>query len=324
MLSFRRRQMWLLAGALLVLGVPAQAAEVDKLLPGDTEVVAVVNVKQILDAPLVKKHLLDKAKDVLKANDEVSKVMEALGFDPLKDLTSITVGLNGVDPDAKGIVIAHGQFDTAKFAAKAEEVAKQKGDFLKIHKDGGQTIYEVKNLNPNEDKPMFVALIDNATIAAGNEIERVQVALATAAGKKSGKVKKELQELIEKMDANQSIWVVVPGSGLAKNPLAADEKAKKSLEKIESISLGVTITKDVKLSIGVMAKSADNAKELAEEIKDSLNQAKGLVAVLAQNMEKLNPVVDLVNSIKVTTDGKTVALKGEASEELIEKALKKD
>ena len=102
------------------------------------------------------------------------------------------------------------------------------------------------------------------------------------------------------------------------------QAAKKNLEKIDSIGGGITISKDVKISLAVLAKNADAAKEISEEMKDGLNQAKGLLAVMVGNMEKLAPLVDVVNGIKISADGNIVHIKGEASEELIEKALKKE
>jgi hypothetical protein len=320
MLTLIRARTWLLAGALLALVLPARAAEPDKYLPNDTEAIVVLNVKQILDSPLVKKHLAEKIRDEIKNNAEVSKVLEALGFDPLKDLSSITIASSGLNQDSKQAVIAHGQFDPAKFEAKAEEVAKEQSNILKVLKEGGKKLYQVDA--PGQDKPMFVALIDKKTIVASNDKEQVLEAFAREAGTKKGTVKKDIQPLIEKADANQSLWLVVSGNALNKIDQVSEERAKKNLEKVESISAGFTVDKGVKLSFAVAAKNADNAKELAEEIKEGLNQIKGLVGLVAANQKELAPLVDIIGAIKVTTDESTVSLKTEVSEEVIEKGLK--
>src|SRR5262249_36270471 len=68
---------------------PARAAEISKFLPNDTEVVLNVNVKQVLDSPLFKKHLLQQVKTFLKNNADAEKMLDALGFDPLKDVSAI-------------------------------------------------------------------------------------------------------------------------------------------------------------------------------------------------------------------------------------------
>ena len=57
-----------LVGAVLAAGLaaPARAAEVDPLLPAETESVMFVNVRQVLDSDLVKKYALGQIKQALK------------------------------------------------------------------------------------------------------------------------------------------------------------------------------------------------------------------------------------------------------------------
>src|SRR2546426_202195 len=90
----------LLAVVLLALAIPVPAAEVDKFLPDETEFVSVTNVKNFLDAPLIKKNALDKLKELLKGSDEATKVLESLGFDPFKDLTNVVSAGSGTGPDS--------------------------------------------------------------------------------------------------------------------------------------------------------------------------------------------------------------------------------
>jgi hypothetical protein len=314
-------QKCLLAGALFALVVPARAAEVDKYLPGDAEFVAQINIRQIIDSPLFKKFLLEKAKDKLKEHDDVAKIFDELGMDPFKDVSTVTTAGNGVETESKPYIIVHGNFDVAKFEAKAEKVAKEMGDTLKIHKEGDYKVYEVK-VEGGDDKPMFVGIVDKTTIVASNDKDFALDCFARAAGKKKGTVKKELQDLLEKIDGKQSMWMAMPGSVLAKSPLSQDDKAKKMLDKMDSFTLGFTMDKDIKLAVAIASKSAENAKELAEDLKEKLTEAKGFLALIAGQMQQLAPLVDVVGNAKVETEGKTVTLKGGVDEELIEKALK--
>jgi hypothetical protein len=317
---------WLLAGVVLALVLPARAAEVDKYLPADAEFVSVVNVKQAASSAIFKKYGEEKLRALLKDNEQVAKIMEDLGFDPFKDVTSFVGAGSSLEPDGKAYLIAHGNFDVKKIDDKAEEEAKNHGDILKIHKEGAHKIYEVNS--PGDDKPLFVGLVDKGTMVGSNEKDFVLGAFEVASGKKTNTVKKELKDLIEKSDPKQTWWFVMTGTVLGKSPLAAvaqqDEKAKKIIEKIDSLALGITVDKDIKLSFAIGSKSAENAKELAEDLKTKLDEAKGMVALIAGQNKQLEPLVDVVNSIKVGTDGSSVTFKGEVGEELIEKALKKD
>jgi hypothetical protein len=292
------------------------SAKADQLLPNDTSLIVVVEVKQIVESPVFKKNLLEDAQKALKANDEASKIFDALGFDPFKDLTRVTVAINEIGADAKGLLIARGKFDKDKIEAKAEAESKEKKDFLKLHTEGGHKIYEVTV--PNQEKPVFVAIIDNSAIVASGEKSFVVDAFgkATASG---AQLKPEMAKVIESAE-DGSVWLAVPGSALSKSELVNEDKAKASVAKIDHVTASVKIAKDVKFSVTIATKSEANAKELSEEIKEGLNQAKGMVAFLASQQKEAAPAVDVMNAVKVAVEGKKVTIKAEASEEMIDKA----
>jgi hypothetical protein len=322
MLILRRLQLGLLAGVVLALALPVRAADVDQYLPEDTEVVLVVNAKQLLDSPLVKKHFLEQMRELVKTNAEVANILSSVGFDPFKDLTSVTGAMTMIGNDAKGLLITHGQFDKAKFEAKAEEVAKDKSDVLKIYKEGGRKVYEIKHDGP--EKPHFVGVVDTTTIVASPDKQYVLDAFAKADGKKKVPVKKAIQDLIGKIDSKQSVWFTATANAFLKGDFSGDDKTKKNLEKMDSITAGVTVDKGVKVDLAIATKSAANAKELAEEIKEGLSQVKGLLALMADQDKNLAPLIDTVGKLQVNTEASTITLKSEVSEETIEKGLKKN
>lgn len=137
---------------------------------------------------------------------------------------------------------------------------------------------------------------------------------------------KYLRAAIEKQDANQSVWAIVPGETLKKAEFfnVAEERVKKNIEKIENIVLGFTVSTDIRFKVAIATNSADNAKELAEEFKEALNQAKGLLALMAGQQKNIGPIVDLVGAMKLATDGSSITIKSEVSQELIEKGLKRE
>src|SRR5262249_35388884 len=148
--------------------------------------------EQLFDAAVVKKHLLKPAREFLQQQNEVTKILEALDFDPFEDLTSITVALTTLGNEAKGLIIVHGDFDETLFAEKAEELAKETGNLVKIHHAGQQTIYE---LHPEgSGKPLFVGIVDDTTIVAGPEKRFIGDAFIKSRSEKPARVKKELRE----------------------------------------------------------------------------------------------------------------------------------
>src|SRR5262249_27677055 len=118
MMTKRRLLPGLLAGLLATVAAPAWAGETNKYLPDATEGVVTVNVRQMLDAPLVKNNL-DTLKALLLATGNVQKVFDDLGFDPFTDIDRVTVAINEVP--TKSLVLVQGKFDPAKITAKAEK-----------------------------------------------------------------------------------------------------------------------------------------------------------------------------------------------------------
>jgi hypothetical protein len=322
-MQLSRRSQIVLAGlALVAMAIPARAADINKFLPDDAEIVMVLNVQQILQSPLVQKHGAAHIKQLMLSDETVKKTLEALGFDPLKDLTRITLAASAVSPDAKGSIIAEGTFDVAKFEAKAAELAKDKKEQFIIIMEGSHKLLQIKN--PGEEKPSYGTMVDKNTIVFSMDKAFVMESFDRASGKKTPALKKEIAALIGKANQSQSMWLVAPGAVFVKSPLAEDEKNKKILEKIENVSVGFTVAEDFTMLTSIVTKTEDSAKEISQQLKDGLEQMKGLLALVAGQQKELAPLVDIVGSIKVGTESATVTLKSEVSHEMIEKSLKKD
>jgi len=312
-----RRSVLVIGAAMLLAGVSAvRAADVEKYLPDGTVLVMTVNVKQILDSPIVKNHLLGKLQAVLKQN---ASTLNALGLDPLKDITRFTAASTGTNTDSKGLLILSGNFDPAKIEAVAQKKAKQHAEELKMTEDNGHKVFEVQL--PQSDKPLLVCVLDKSTIVASVDKDSLEEAFART-GDKQAKLNKDVEELLKGVDTEQSLWVAMLGEALSKNERIPDEKIKKNLENIETISAGLTVSNDIKLLINVFAKNADGAKEVAKALTELVNNAKGFAAMMANDKKELTPLVGVVDSIKVETEGKKVIVKSEVTEDVIKEGLK--
>src|SRR5438876_1824558 len=276
--------------AMLLMAAPARAAEVDRLLPNDCECVLTVNVNQLLTSELNKKHGLLKMEELLKSNEGIQDHFKSLGLDPLKDISSVTWASADTGDPGKALIIIHGKFDLKKFEAKADEVAQTYGDILKIHKVGASRLYEVGI--PGQS-PYFVAVADPATIIASAGKEYMIEALNKIAGTKKPEVKKELTELVRKVEPDRTLWLVALKTALEHSPLSADDNARPVLAKIETGYLGVSVGRDLKAEFDLTTKSAEAAKELDKELLDKLDKAKGIVSILVGNVKELQILLDL-------------------------------
>ncbi len=305
---------WLLTAA------PARAAEVDKLLPDDTQYVMTLNVRQLLDAPLTKKYGLAKIEALLKEDDEVQDVLKSLGLDPLKEISQVTVAGRYMEDVGKAFFIVHGKFDVVKFQAKANEVAENLGDVLKIHAAGDFKIYEVNF--PGQPRAVFVSVLNPSTIVASPHKDYVTEAVEKEDGKKKGEISKDLLALVDKLDGKKSLWVGALRGSLDKTSLAQDENFKSMLDKIKTVGVEVTMSDHVEAELAVAAQSADLAKPLSKEIQARLDDAKGIVSYLAGKAKRLQVLLELLEASKVTTEESSVLIKGQVTAEVIEKSLK--
>ncbi len=325
----------LLASAL---AAPARAGDVDRYLPEDTEVVVAVNVRQLLDSPLVQKHALTLAREALRSVDMVEDVLKDLGFDPFKDLDRLVAASPGGKTDTdRGLLVARGKFDRARFKAKAEEVVKTYGDILKIRKvpdgtGGHHLVYEVNH--PEAPTPFYVALAGDNTLLASPAKDYVVDAL-----EKIGKTDKpalkdrDLQALLEKVDDRQTVSVAAVSAALKERMLAAasylggDEKdVAEVLDKITAIGGGLTLGEDVKVEVVVSTRNAADAKRFRDSADRGLKLALAALAALSQGEknEGLELALEVVKSLKVTAKDRTIVIKGRVSADAVEDVLKQD
>jgi hypothetical protein len=311
-----------------LLAAPARAADVDPLLPADTESVVFINVRQILDSDLIKKFALNQIKQALEGND-AQKTMKELGLDPLKDVDQVSGGLWGEDAqNMKGLFVVRGKFDLEKLFAAAEKEAKKEGDKIGIVKDGDYSL--VKVTVPNRPDPIYVAGADNKTLLIGTEKGLVTAAMKSSESKAKAALKKPLVDLIGKMDAKASLFVCGVSSGkvgdIPQNPFFEDvEKLKKQLTKLETSSMTLRVTGDIALDITMGMKDNDAADDFGTTVDDLLNKAKAFLPFIAMQQPQLKPVVnDISKSLKSKVEKNNIVITAKLSGDAIGKAVGTD
>jgi hypothetical protein len=316
----RLKLAWLALVAVCLACPSLPGAEVDKLLPDDSEVVISINVRQILDSALVKKHGIKPAEQALQANEEVQKVLKALDFDPLKDVTSFTIAGPGGTED-KGLFIVRGKFDAKKIATKIADLDRPD---LKTTTVDGRKIFEITPPEKRGGSEKIYATVvgSEALVGAANKDYLLNV-LKRYDKNQAATLNKQVKQLIEKSDGKQSVWIVALGDGIRKNPNLNDEKAKEVLGRIDSVRVGLTLSDGFKFDSTVTAKDADGAKALKTDAESGLDSAKGVVALLAGNKPEFAIIGDFLDSIKCSLDSKDLILQGKLSGDSLEKVLPK-
>jgi hypothetical protein len=322
----------LVAVLLLALAGSAPArADLDPLLPPDTESYVSINVRQVIDSPLFQKQILAPLKQALEeaGGEKLKGMLKDLGIDPFKDVDRLTMASpGGVEAD-RGLIIAHGTFDTAKFKAKAEEAIRDNPDALKLHETalgGGEkhTIYEV--VIPNQDSSLFVALSGNKLLLASPGKDYVVDALKRARDKKkAGLNNKAFQAVVEKLDPKQSLSLAFLGKSLTNaNNDTVPKFLTDAFGSLEAVGGGLNVTNEIKLDVLLAGKDSDSARRMQTALDKGLKMALVGLSLLGEERKELSLLLDVVKSVKVTARGKVVTLTARLTQDVIEDFFKKD
>ncbi|MCI0682685.1 MAG: hypothetical protein L0Y71_11320 [Gemmataceae bacterium] len=329
-MSFPRRIVWptmaltLVALTLVALAAsPARAVD-PKLLPGDTELLLSLNVKQILDSPLAKqyKELIDQARGALEGqiqNNPAAKYLDKAGLDLFRDVHSVAAASNGSKEQEAIFIVVDGTFNPAKIVATAQEIARDNAEVLKVTKLGNVDVFEI---TPPGDKRMYAALINDKTLVAC----ATHAALKDAVNGSARKMKEGFKSLLKTTSAKQSFSFVATGSALAKliqdAPVPNAEMAVAMFQDLDGLSIAITLNKDIQFQIGMNCKDEETTKKAVAMGNFGLLTVRTLAAQKAKEKAELQPLVDVAKTLRITSEGNNVVLRGDISLENLEKLIK--
>jgi len=302
-----------LALAALALTGPARAVEADALVPGDSEALISVDVRQLLDAPLVKKYALEHLRAQLKQNNEANQAFQSLGLDPFKDVDSIllTKGAGGND---KILVVVRGRFDLDKIQKAASDFSEKNPGKLKVSKEKDLQVYEMKG----EGNPAYVAFANKNTLVVTPQ--RAATVKAVSGGEERGTLSKEMKTALGYVRGTPSVWFAALVTEEMRKGMKNNPQAAALAPKLESVTGSVNVSDDVKLAVRVHTTDA----KAAAQVKQTITQLKPLLALLAQNNEELAPLLnELLDNLKISAEKTTTSVTLDVSQQMIEKAAKK-
>jgi hypothetical protein len=311
------------AAALLAATTPtARAADVDKLLPADSEYVIAVNVRQVLDSDIIKKYALGQIKDFLAGGD-AQKFLKELGLDPLKDVDRVVIGASGTDQtDFKGLAVLRGKFDPERLYKAAEAQTKKDPDHFSLVKDGADVMFKYQ---PDQGNPVYGTVINDSTVVLGSDKKLVSAALAASGGDKRPAINKDLAALISRMDDKSSLYVcLVTKDKLSKLKLpqgGAPANLQDQLGKLDTVSAAVRVTADITFEVNLGMADEAAAGEMGKSVDDGINQIRGLLPFLVANDPKMKPLADAAKSLKSGVKGKSVSISGKLPGDVIGKLL---
>jgi hypothetical protein len=306
--------------ALLAFPAAARAVDPTPYLPADTDVVLTVKPRQLAQTRLGQKVGPELLREFLRLTRPAAVLAEAAGVDPLKEVETITIGLNldRIDP-VRPFALFEGRFDLKKVRASADAYAKAHPAKLSAVTVGGKPAYKVTAGKPAD--AVYAAVIDGSRlVVAPSEEDLEGVFTAIARGRKPV-ISKELAALLATSRSSAPIFARGRLKGKLDGIKVADAKTQARVRAIEWATAAVTVNQDV--SFTVTGGGPDLSFDLSD-LRGSPNEAiqdalKGAGAMFPG----LKPVTDLLNVTRVAPALRVVTVSGEVKGEAIEKALKK-
>jgi hypothetical protein len=305
---------WRLAVPVVALcALSARGADVDRFVPAEATALASVNVRKLLDAPLVRRHALEAIRASLQENAPLQRLLTAAGTDPLRDVSGVVVAVGGTKAD-QVLVIVHGTFDADRVRKAAEQTAREHPDQLKLHQEGAAVIYEDRS----PKRACFAAFADSGTVVAS--LSRSAVAAAVRGGRGTASLRPEMQALVARADATKTAWLVALAPPELKKQLMANQNTAPIADRVKSLSATLEVDGDVEALVHVYTTDGKAADSLAE----MLDGMRGVVKLLAQNGPGVGDLVaQVVDATRVGARRSTVEVRVRVSGEAIGKALRK-
>lgn len=301
------------------LAATTRAADVDPLLPKETEYVVHMNFKQMLESDIMKKYAMGQIKQALQGED-LKGVLDTLGLDPLKDLEKATLGVWMKGEETSMVGVIKGKFDTKKMYDGAKELAAKAKDKVELVTESvdGKDVTLVK-MTQDSGKPAFLTVADDSTVLLGSEKKYAVAALTAFNKKEKAKLSKELTALVLKQDDKASMYFCGVTEGKLKDIPASSfdglkqvgvdgEKMKEQLEKMNTVAVTLNVGKEVKFTAIMGMKDADAAEEFNGTLDKLVDTAKTFLPLIANQPKNKALVDDLTKSLGVKAKDKDVTL----------------
>jgi hypothetical protein len=311
MAAARNTFLQLLAAAIAIgMTVRTEAAESNRYLPADTQLVIFINVKQILASPIIKPDR-GRLRQEIKSHVEWHKAMQALGVDPFRDLIGVTVAMPAILEFDRSLLILHGRFDAATLQARADQLARDQPDLVKSLNSLDRKFYM---MHLPGQRPLYLAPLENGIVALAASQDVLTKTLGVLSGRKQQKITSELQKLLAGTD--QTASVSVAGLGTALKGFAAGNQ-------VQHLTGEIQLGDEIRVEMKLVAGTAESAKRLAQQLNEWAEQFKSMVTVSGADQKPMTALAEILDQFKMAEQGDAVIIKGQVTRELLEQASKK-
>jgi hypothetical protein len=320
--------------AALAAATPARAAaDLEKLLPDNTDLVVVIDTNKLLNAPVVKRYAPDfvarygyewltviaednpAAKKALKAkqaeikkllNDrkEIEKLMATAG-----DLVTRVTVAGSIADAGPGLFVVEGKWSKDYVEGFLTLLALAAPEEATVHLGNGRKVFEITG-GAGAGK-LFLSVPADGLLVLTMEEEEMTAVLDRAADKKKPGAKAGIRQLVRDMDPQNTITLLAD---------VAEEGIK--------VTGGVKVGTDVQVKVVIDAGTPAKAKGLETDIAEAIDQVKELLADQARDKPAMKVLADALKRLKASRNGAVLTyeltLTSKDIDALVKAALKAD
>lgn len=295
---------------------PAGTAGVEKYLPEETDMVLSANVRQVVAAPVFRRHALDRVRAWLK-NDPRAHVLSIVGLDPLRDIDRVVLsGPASFALRTRWLAIIEGRFEVRRIHASAEVLARVEPSRLRLGRQDGVALYQV--YGKKLPTPVFAAFLDHHTLVVSPVRGWVTDAIDKHVGKKTPSLNKDLQALLEDRDDRRSLWLAGVPLDLVRHQLADNPRLRAIFSGVRSFGGEIHLTERAQAQLRI---DTENPRA-ALQLRRFLEGARAVTILALTSNEKWARdaplLAGLLESFRTSQDSGTLTLDASVTGEQID------
>jgi TonB family protein len=285
------------AAAILTGSLFAADPELLSLAPPNSQLMAGVNVEQLMLSPLGE-YLL--AQDQQQSGAGLGMLMEKTGFHPTRDLREILVATDGQFGAGAGsvVILVRGTFDIPKILEAA-------------HAEGGATVETYKGVSIVHQSKQESAAFPDSTLAIIGSGSDVRAAIDRKTSPTA--ISAALAVQVNQLSTTEDAWFVSMVSPAQLQPQASEFAF---MTNVQQVSGGVKFGADVVVSLQAVSKTHQDAETLAALLKS----LPGMAQMAAPKGEAASAAA-LLQSLNVTVDGPVAKVSLSVPESQIEQLM---
>jgi hypothetical protein len=284
-------------------------------VPADASVVAFANVREVMDSEL--RQQLKQALPITDHQEGQKEFQERTGIDIERDIDHIVAAFTSPNaaPDANGLVVARGRFNTTQLETLAREhggvVEEYKGKRLVTVSDHSGEQNDLTNAHRMHS--MTLAFLEADLVGIGSE-QAIKTAIDAQLSAHSITSNDEMMELVSQIDSGNNAWAVGRFDAIASHARLPEE-VQSRIPAIKTFAVMAHV--DGGLSGTLRAEARDD--QSAENLRQVVNGMLALGRMQSQNDPK---VAAMMQSLQASGSGKTVAVSFAVPAELFQMIAK--